>query len=432
MRPNSLLSCLLFVLATTANAQTAPRIQPIDRVIAVVNEEAITAVELRNALFNAKANLKKNGVNPPPDAELQKQLLERMILDRAILQYAKDTGIRVDDNQLDAAIARIAEQNRMTPSAFRAAIEKEGINYLRFREDIRSEIIITRVREREIENKVVVTEQEVDNFLTSDANVGLAQEEFNLAHILISIPNQASPEQIQERKKRAEDALAQIRTGANFSQVAATFSNAPDALSGGSLGWRPAARIPDLFLEHLAKMKTNDVSPVLRSPSGFHLIKLIDKRGKDAAVVVEQTRARHILIKTNDLVSMNDAKNRLLQLKERIENGGSFEELARLNSEDVTASKGGDLGWVSPGDTVPDFEKAMAALKPGQVSQPVQSPFGWHLIQVLERRSEDVSRERQRIAARQSLRERKADEVYQDWSRELRDRAYVEFKLEER
>lgn len=289
-----------------------------------------------------------------------------------------------------------------------------------------------RVREREIENKVVVTEQEVDNFLTSDANVGLAQEEFNLAHILISIPNQASPEQIQERKKRAEDALAQIRTGANFSQVAATFSNAPDALSGGSLGWRPAARIPDLFLEHLAKMKTNDVSPVLRSPSGFHLIKLIDKRGKDAAVVVEQTRARHILIKTNDLVSMNDAKNRLLQLKERIENGGSFEELARLNSEDVTASKGGDLGWVSPGDTVPDFEKAMAALKPGQVSQPVQSPFGWHLIQVLERRSEDVSRERQRIAARQSLRERKADEVYQDWSRELRDRAYVEFKLEER
>lgn len=432
MRPNSLLSCLLFVLATTANAQTAPRIQPIDRVIAVVNEEAITAVELRNALFNAKANLKKNGVNPPPDAELQKQLLERMILDRAILQYAKDTGIRVDDNQLDAAIARIAEQNRMTPSAFRAAIEKEGINYLRFREDIRSEIIIARVREREIENKVVVTEQEVDNFLTSDANVGLAQEEFNLAHILISIPNQASPEQIQERKKRAEEALAQIRSGANFSQVAATFSNAPDALSGGSLGWRPAARIPDLFLEHLAKMKNNEVSPVLRSPSGFHLIKLIDKRGKDAAVVVEQTRARHILIKTNDLVSINDAKNRLVLLKERIENGGSFEELARLNSEDVTASKGGDLGWVSPGDTVPDFEKAMAALKPGQVSPPVQSPFGWHLIQVLERRSEDVSRERQRIAARQSLRERKADEVYQDWSRELRDRAYVEFKLEER
>jgi peptidyl-prolyl cis-trans isomerase SurA len=291
---------------------------------------------------------------------------------------------------------------------------------------------MARLREREVDNRISVSDGEVENYLSSRSEAQGGGNEFNLAHILIRVPEQASPEALQKFKARAQQALEEVRSGKDFRQVAASYSDAADALQGGVLGWRPAGQLPALFVEALEALKTGEASPVLRSPNGFHILKLLDKRGKDTPLVVQQTHARHILIKVNEVMSEQDAKNRLLQIKERLDNAADFAELARLHSEDGSASRGGDLNWLSPGDTVPEFEQAMNALKPGALSEPVRSPFGWHLIQVLERRNEDVSKERKRLQARQEIRARKADESYQEWLRQLRDRAYVEYRLEDK
>jgi peptidyl-prolyl cis-trans isomerase SurA len=282
-----------------------------------------------------------------------------------------------------------------------------------------------------VDNKIVITEGEIDAFL---ANEGQSAEgdEINLSHILVVVPEKASPEQVQARRARADEAHAQLLKGADFRQIAATYSEAPDALQGGSMGWRANDRLPTIFTDALKTMKPGDVSPVLRSANGFHIIKLNERRGGQKPVAVQQTHARHILLKTNELVSENEARNRLRALKERLENKADFAELARVHSEDTSAARGGDLGWILPGDTVPEFERAMNALKPGEISEPVQTPFGWHLIQVLERSNQDLSKERRRLVARQTLRARKADEAYQEWVRQLRDRAYTETRLEER
>ena len=237
---------------------------------------------------------------------------------------------------------------------------------------------------------------------------------------------------MQERRARAEQALAQIKGGADFRQVAASFSDAPDAVQGGAMGWRELAQLPTIFAEAVKGLKSGEVGAVLRSPNGFHIVRVNERRGQDAPMIVSQTHARHILIKTTELVSENDAKDRLVKLKERLDNNADFAELARLQSEDGSASRGGDLNWLSPGDTVPEFEKAMDALKPGQISEPTRSPFGWHLIQVLERRNQDMSQQQQRLRARQALRAQKADEAYQEWVRQLRDKAFVEYRLEDR
>lgn len=405
---------------------------PLDRVVAVVNTEVLTQFELNERMQIVIQQLKKQGTPLPPREVLEKQLLERIITDRVQLQFAKETGVRVDDTQLDRALQRIAEDNRLSMEQFRATLEKDGINFSKFREDVREEIILARLREREVDNRITVSESEVDNFLGGQTARRNSETEYNLAHILIRVPEQASPEQIQERRARAEQALAELNGGKDFRQIAASYSDAPDALQGGVLGWRSGGQLPTLFTEALGEMRPGNASAILRSPNGFHILKLLDKRSKDVPLVVQQTHARHILIKTTELVSEADARQRMRQLKERLDNGAGFAELARLHSEDGSAAKGGDLGWISPGDTVPEFERAMNALKPGQISEPVQSPFGWHLIQVLERRSEDVSRERQRMQARQELRVRKSDEAYQEWLRQLRDRAYVEYRLEEK
>lgn len=404
----------------------------LDRIVAVVNSEVITQYELDDRMRQVMQQLQQQGTPLPPRNVLEKQLLERLIVDRVQLQFARETGLRVDDIQLDKTLQRIAEENRLTLEQFRAMLEKDGINFNKFRENIRDEIILARLREREVDNRVTVSESEVDNLLAGRTAQQTNETEYNLAHILVRVPEQASPEQIQERRARAEQALAEVYGGKDFREVAASFSDAPDALQGGTIGWRPGGQLPSLFTEALTNMKPDQASAVLRSPNGFHILKLLGKRSKEAPVAVQQIHARHILIKTSEVVSETDARNRLLQLKERIDHGADFAELARLHSEDGSAGKGGDLGWIMPGDTVPEFEKAMAAQKPGQLSEPVQSPFGWHLIQVLERRTEDVSRERLRMQARMELRARKADEAYQEWLRQLRDRAYVEYRLEEK
>ncbi|MHB8165736.1 MAG: peptidylprolyl isomerase [Sulfuricella sp.] len=432
-----ILAILLVFFLTAAHAAgndparpSAPA-QLLDRIVAVVNNEVITQFELNDRMQIVMQQLKKRGTPLPPREVLEKQVLERMITDRIQLQFAKETGIRVDDLQLDKALQRVAQENNMTVEAFRAKLEKDGVSFAKFREEIRDEIILGRLREREVENRITVSDGEVESFLNSRAAQTGGEDEFNLAQILVRVPEQASPEQIQSKRALAEKALAELKKE-DFAQVAASYSDAPDALQGGVLGWRPASRLPALFLETVNGLKPGETSAVLRSPNGFHILKLLDKRSQGGALIVQQTHVRHILIKTSEIVSETDAKNRIIQLKERLDNGADFAKLARLYSEDGSASKGGDLGWLSPGETVPEFERAMDALKPGEISGPVKTPFGWHLIQVLARRSEDVSKERQTLMARKEIRARKADEAYESWLRQLRDQAFVEYRLEDK
>jgi peptidyl-prolyl cis-trans isomerase SurA len=431
-------SCTAALLAAAlawmypAWAQESRRTLVLDRIVAVVNDEVVTRVDLEERARVAVQRLRQQGTPLPPRDVLERQLLDHVVTDRVQLQFAKETGLRVDDAVLDRAISRIAQENRLTPQQMREVLEKDGVPFARFREDIRNEIVMARLREREVDNKIVITEGEIDSFLSQQRTQDTGDDEYNFSHILIVVPENASPEQIQARRERAEQAHAQLKGGADFRQVAAAFSEAPDALQGGTMGWRPSSRLPTLFTEALRTLPAGEVGPILRSANGFHILRLNDKRGGGPPVTVQQTRARHILIRTNELVSETEARSRLRNLKERLENKADFAELARAHSEDASAARGGDLGWVSPGDTVPEFERAMDALKPGQVSDPVQTPFGWHLIEVQERRSGDMSKEQQRLMARQALRARKSDEAYQEWVRQLRDRAYIELRLDER
>ncbi|HXF16832.1 MAG TPA: peptidylprolyl isomerase [Burkholderiales bacterium] len=402
----------------------------LDRVVAVVNSEVVTRLDLDEQVKVALMQLKRQGTPLPAREVLERQLLDRLVTSKVLAQSAKETGLRVDDTQLQRAIERIAQENKVSPEQFRKTMESEGIDFNRFREELRNEILIARLKEREVDSKILITDAEIDNYLKNEQSQSGKDEEYSLAHILIMVPEQASPEQIKSKRVIAEKALDQIKGGADFRQVSAGVSDAQNALDGGPLGWRTASRLPQIFVESVKSMNVGDVSPVLRSANGFHILKLVDKRGNESPVIIQQTHARHILIRLNEVVSEAEAKQRLNNLKERIENDTSFAELARLQSEDATASRGGDLGWLSPGDAVPEFERAMNALQPGQVSDPVQTPFGWHLIQVIERRNEDMSKERQRVLARQSIRTRKADEAYQEWVRQQRDRAYVELRLE--
>lgn len=423
----------LLLGSSVATAQSPkPRVVTVDRIVAVVNDEVITERELSARVDFAFRQMRQQGTPPPPREVMERQLLERLISDRAQIQHARDIGLRVDDAELDKALARIAEDNRMSLSQMRATLVKDGIPFDKFREDIRNEITLSRLREREVARKIVVTDTEVDSYIQGLKAQSGRGDEFNVSHILVTVPENASPEQLQARRERAEQALAQIRSGSDFRQVAAAFSDGPEALQGGLIGWRESDRLPALFLEALRPLQAGGLSGLLRSPNGFHILKLNERRGGQAPIMVQQTHARHILIKINELVSETEARNRLLALKERLDNKADFTEIARARSEDTSASRGGDLGWLSPGDTVPEFEKAMAALKPGEISQPVRSPFGWHLIQVMERRTRDMTQEGQRMNARQVLRERKTDEAYQEWVRQLRDRAYVERRLEDK
>jgi peptidyl-prolyl cis-trans isomerase SurA len=408
------------------------RIVPLDRVVAIVNDEAITQWEINEQKRVALAQMKAQKVALPAPDVLEKQLLERLVTERILHQYAKDTGVRVDDLQVERTIQRIAQENKLTPEAFRKAVEAEGISYAKYREDIRNEIVVQRLRDREVDSRISVSDAEVGNFLATTAAQTGGDAEYRLSHILVVVPEQATPDQIEAKRRRAEEALKQIREGVDFGQVAAGYSDASDALQGGSLGWRAAARMPTAFAEPVRGLKPGETSGVLRSASGFHIVKLQETRDRNAPTVVEQTRARHILIKVSEIASESEARIKIDRIKERIDLGGRFDDQAKLNSEDGSAAKGGDLGWLSPGDTVPDFEQAMNKLAIDEMSAPVRSPFGWHLIQVMERRTQDVTADRKRDQARMAMRQRKSDEAFQDWIRQMRDRSYVEYKSEER
>lgn len=403
----------------------------IDRVIAVVNDEVITRNELNKAIETATKNLRQQGIEPPDQESLDKQVLETVIVKQIQLQHAKEMGLSVSDSELDQTIQRIADDNKLTLQEFYAVLEQDGIRFNNFRQEIRDEIIMARIKEREVNNRVNVTDGEVENLLRTQETSAIDNDEYLLAHILISASDRMDPIQIQERSQRAEAAHRKLTEGVEFAQVAAEFSEAPDAMEGGILDWRPITQLGATFTELLSPLEIDDITQVVQSVTGFHIFKLLGRREqKTPIVIVDQTQARHILIKVSELTSEEDAKNQIIQFKTRIDNGADFAEMAKLHSEDGSAQSGGDLGWISPGDTVPAFEQAMNELQPGEISEPVQSPFGWHLIQVMERRSQDVSLDRRREDARQAIRSRKAEVVLQEWMEQLRDQAYIEYRVE--
>ncbi len=420
-------------LASPASAQSlaAPEIIEIDRIVAVVNDDVIVYSEMQARLRTVVEQLGKAGVPAPPKDVLEKQVLEQLILDRLQLQIGTATGIRVDDEALNRQIADIARQNNLSLREFRDILARDGYNFAAFREEIRSELIKSRVQQRQVQDRVQVTDRDIDNYLATREKQGGNNPEYRVGHILIAVPDGASPEELADARDEAEDIVARLNAGANFGRTAAAESDGRQALEGGDLGWRKAEELPTLFENIVPKLDKGELSEIVRSSSGFHIIKLMDTRGAER-LVINQTHARHILVKTNEIISNDQARSRLVVLRSRIVNGTDFDELARANSDDGgSAVKGGDLGWLSSGDTIPPFEKAMDALAVDEISKPFETQFGWHIVQVLGRRDRDSTKEVQRAEAAEALRKRKVDEELQNWFRQIRDEAYIEYRLDE-
>lgn len=402
----------------------------LDRIAALVNEDVITHSELEARLQQVARNL-PDGRQPPMDV-LRRQVLDRMIIERLQLQFAEQIGIRIDDGTLNRTMQEIARGNNLSLPAFREQLLAEGIDYDDFREQIRDEMTITRLRQRQVDSRVSVSDREIDDFIASQAGAVDRDVEYRLSHILVSVPEAASPEDIRQARERAEALRARIvEQGEDFEQVAIAESDGQNALQGGDLGWRPSGRLPSLFSRPVTLMEIGDVSELIRSPSGFHLIRLADRRGGQQSSVL-RTHARHILIRPSAVLSSTEAREQLMSLKRRIEGGESFADLARANSQDPgSARQGGDLGWADPGQFVAEFEEVMNALEPGQISEPFQSPFGWHILEVIERRQHDNTREQLRARAREFIRDRKREEELEVWLRRMRDEAYVELRLDD-
>jgi peptidyl-prolyl cis-trans isomerase SurA len=420
---------VLGALSATATAASAPATTAgLDRILVIVNDDVITASQLAARTEEARKQLAADKIKAPPQDVLLKQMTERLILERIQLQAAERAGLRATDADIDRSFAAVAKQNNLSPEQFRERIRKDGLDLDSFRQLLRQQFLIDQLLEREVRNRVHVSEGEIDAFLNNRESVAAVNTEYRLSHIFLPVPESASPEAIQAVKQKGEALLATLRGGASFEQAAIAQSQGADALKGGLLGWRKAGQLPELFVTALKGMPKGGLSELLRSPNGFHILKLHDKRGDLNVEPVQQTRVRHILVRPSEILSRDDARTKLLQLRARIEHGEDFATLARANSEDTgSATRGGDLGWTQPGQLVPEFEKAMNALKPGELGQPVQSAFGFHLIQVLERRTQDITEERLRNQARGQIHARKAEERYQQWLRQMRDEAYVEY-----
>jgi peptidyl-prolyl cis-trans isomerase SurA len=404
----------------------------VDRIVAIVNTHIITQSELDDRTAMITSQLRRQGVQLPPQDVLKRQILDKMIMDEVQLQYAQDSGIKVDDTQLDQAMARLAEQNKLPLSTFRAEVEKEGLTWPKFREEIRNEIILSQIREREVENRVFVSDNEVNAELSKESSQGSASpEEYDIAHILVTVPENASQAIIQQRQAKIQEALTQLDNGMPFAQVAAAYSEAQDALSGGDLGWRPRSRLPSLFVDAVASLQPGQHSAILRSPNGFHILQLLNRRTPNAIANIKQYHVRQILVKLGPDTNPKDAEAKINALYGRVQSGEDFAKLATLNSEDESRNRGGDLGWISEGSTFPQFEKVIKGIKPGETSAPFQTPMGWHLVQVLEVRQANDNEDAKRMAARQGLRARKADEAYDEWLRQLRDQAFVDIRIDD-
>lgn len=401
---------------------------PLDRIVAVVNNEVVLDSELVEMEQTVRQQLRQRNATIPSSEVLRRQVLERIIMQRLQIQRAEMAGIRVTDDALNAAIRQIAENNNLTLRQFRDALESDGYDFAEFRETIREEMVINRLRKSEVEDSIVVSEREVDNFLATQNLQGDSEQAFRLLHILVALPDAPAPEQIQAAEQKLAEIQGLLSQGGDFSEVAAGYSDGQNALEGGDLGWRKQAELPTLFANVVPSLAVGEVSDVIRSGSGFHLVKLAEKRSEETHLV-KQTKARHILINTNELVTDEVAQNRLNQLRERIMNGEDFSELARAHSEDTgSAIDGGSLGWASPGVMVPEFEEVMNSLSIGEVSEVFQSRFGWHLVRVDERREQNMADEFNRNKAREQLKQRKIEEDLESWLRAMRDEAYIEYR----
>lgn len=424
----TLMVCL-FPLSAEAKR---PEIIELDNIVAVVDKEVITAVELENKQLNVLRQLKAKQTRLPPESVLRKQILEQMILVQIQLQLAYNSGIRVSDEQLNQIINQIAADNQMDIASFRQELEQQGHKFSTFREEIRKELIIKQLRKRQIDNKIFVTDQEVNSELASLENRQNMNNEFHLAHILIPVPESARPEEISAAQQKAEGVLGQLRLGSDFSEMAISVSAGQRALQGGDLGWMKQGQIPTVATNTILAMEVGEISDPIRSTGGFHILKLIDKRSGQSKHVVEQTRARHILITPNEVISNKQAEKKLAQIRQRILGGDDFAKLAKASSDDPgSASQGGDLGWFGTGKMVPEFEEVLNKLKPGDISQPFRSRFGWHIIEVLSRRKHDDTDAYLKNQARSQIHKRKATEQTSIWLRRIRDEAYVEYRLDE-
>jgi peptidyl-prolyl cis-trans isomerase SurA len=400
-----------------------------DYIVAVVNSELVTAVEVEQRMARARASAERGGVRPPSAEMLRQQVLEALIEERVIITFARDSGMKVEDAELERAIQGVATQNQMTLVQMRERLRAEGIEYARFRANLKDQILVERVREREVGQRTRVLDVDIDNYLAQQKASTMKELELNIAQILVAVPEGADADTLAQRQARGDAVLARALAGEDFAVLAREFSDDANRAKGGEIGLRPASRFPDLFVEQVRGLKAGEVSPtLLRSGAGLHVLKLLERRDS-TGVRVTQTRARHILLRPSAQLSAEVAARRLADYRTQIERGAvTFEALARQNSEDPSAAQGGDLGWVSPGSFVPEFEEAMNQLSVGGISQPVVSRFGVHLIQVLERRDITLDAKQVRDQARNALREQKFEEAYREWVKELRSRAYVEMR----
>ena len=428
MRSFSLLG-LFFLLLPTTQIIAKPSVIPLDKIIVIVNDNIITQLELDERIKLISQQIKQKGGGLPPLETLRKQILERLIVEKLQLELAKKTGIRINDEMVNRVISNIASENRLSIEQFRKVIEKDGYQFSEFRENIRRQVIISRLRKIQVENKVNISEQEIDNFLSQSSTGSSANNEYHLRHILISTPEAATPEQIEEARAKAKEVISELKRGDDFAQKAIAVSNDELALKGGDLGWRKTAQLPTFMTSVVHLMRKNDIKGPLRSASGFHIIKLQDKRSDSQKHIINQTLARHILIRPTQVLSREEARLRLQSIQQRIMNGEDFANLARASSDDkASAAEGGSLDWVSPGSMVPAFEEEMNKLKPGEISQPFMTQFGWHIVQVLSRRKHDNTQQFQRSQAIKLIRKRKTEEAIQDWLRRLRAEAYIDYR----
>ena len=424
------IALLLSVALSPVQAQRTPP-RTADYIAAIVNQELVTAVEVDQRIARIRADAERSNQRIPPPEVLRRHVLESLIDERVVITYARESGVKVDDAELDRAMTSIAAQNQISVAQLRDRLAREGTDYARFRADIRDQILIERVREREVQSRIRVSDEEIEAWLAQQRGPAAAAGavEYDIAQILVTVPENAADTVLAERRSRAEAALERVRGGEPFEAVAREVSEDANRERGGAIGMRPADRLPDVFVEGVRNLKPGDVSPtLLKTGAGFHLLKLIDRRD-GAAARVTQTRVRHILLRTAPPVTPEAAARRLADLKQQIATGGRrFEDLAREHSEDGSAPQGGDLGWANAGSLVPEFEQAMNQLAPGGISDPVASRFGVHLIQVLERRQVALDPKQLREQGRSALRERKFQQAFADWVRELRSRAYIEMR----
>ncbi|WP_259758971.1 peptidylprolyl isomerase [Pseudomonas sp. GCEP-101] len=418
----------LMLGALLASSVVHAEVVPLDRVVAIVDNDVVMQSQLDQRLREVRATIQKRGAPLPPEHVLTQQVLERLIIENIQLQIGDRSGVRITDEELNQAMGTIAQRNNMSLDQFRAALAHDGLSYDEAREQVRREMIISRVRQRRVAERIQVSEQEVQNFLASDLGKIQLSEEYRLANILIPVPDSASPETVQAAARQAQEMYQQLKQGADFGQLAVSRSAGDNALEGGEIGWRKAAQLPSPFDSMVGSLAVGDVTEPVRTPGGFIILKLEEKRG-GSKMLRDEVHVRHILLKPSEIRSDEETQRLAEKLYERIQAGESFSELAKKYSEDPGSKlNGGDLNWVDPESLVPEFRDVMNNAPQGQVTKPFRSPFGWHVLEVLGRRATDSSDKFREQQAAQTLRARKYDEELQAWLRQIRDEAYVEIK----